>query len=105
MLIEIMTGSLVGVPMMIDSTSGDTFDGHLPRRGAIVTAYDPATIVDPATFKQKNSELLARIYGSRPLPGEEIHIPGVSAGQRKAASLGANSIDIPEALWQEIKSL
>jgi L-2-hydroxycarboxylate dehydrogenase (NAD+) len=105
MLVEIMCGSLVGVPMMIESTAGNTFAGKLPRRGATIIALDPANMVDPEEFKKENSELLANIQKSRSLPGEEIRIPGVLAGKLKAASTASDTIDIPDELWEELKDL
>ena len=105
LMIEVMTGSLVGVPMMIESTAGSTFAGKLPRRGAAITAFDPANMVDPEEFKKENSELLAKIQKSRALPNEEIRIPGVEAGKRKAASEADETLDIPDELWEEIKGL
>jgi L-2-hydroxycarboxylate dehydrogenase (NAD+) len=105
LMVEVMTGSLVGVPMMIESTAGSTFAGKLPRRGAVILAFDPANMVDSEEFKKQNSELLANIQKSRALPDEEIRIPGVEAGKRKAASEASGTVDIPDELWEEIKSL
>lgn len=105
LMVEVMTGSLVGVPMMIESTAGSTFAGKLPRRGAVIIAFDPANMVDPVEFKKQNSELLANIQKSRTLPNQEIRIPGVEAGKRKANSETKGMLDIPEELWEEIKGL
>jgi LDH2 family malate/lactate/ureidoglycolate dehydrogenase len=68
LMIEVMTGSLVGVPMMIESTAGSTFAGKLPRRGAVIMAFDPANVIDPEEFKKQNSELLANVQKSQALP-------------------------------------
>lgn len=105
LMVEVMTGSLVGVPMMIKSTAGSTFAGKLPRRGAVIIAFDPANMVDLEKFKKQNSELLADIQKSRTLHDEEVRIPGVEAGKRKAASEAKGTVDIPEELWEEIKGL
>lgn len=105
LMIEVMTGSLVGVPMMIESTAGSTFAGKLPRRGGVIMAFDPANMVDPEEFKKQNSELLAKIQSSHALPGEAVRIPGIEAGKQKSASEMSDTIDIPEELWKEIKDL
>jgi L-2-hydroxycarboxylate dehydrogenase (NAD+) len=105
MLVEIMTGSLVGVPMMIDSTAGSTFAGKLPQRGATIIAIDPTVMVDLEQFKQENSSLLDKIQNSQPFPDEEIRIPGIHAGKLRAGYLTSNALDIPEELWEEIKEL
>jgi LDH2 family malate/lactate/ureidoglycolate dehydrogenase len=104
-LIEVMTGSLVGVPMMIDSTSGSAFGGKLPKRGAVIIAFDPAVMVDPDEFKRQNSELLQAIQESQVLPGEEIRIPGLQAGRLRSSRLRADSIEIPDELWAELHAL
>ncbi len=105
LLIEIMTGSLAGMPMMLNSTAGSTFGGKMPRRGGMIFAVDPANMVDPEDFKRQNSELLANIQKSRPLPGEEIRIPGMHAGKLQAANEASGTVDIPDELWEEIKGL
>lgn len=104
-LVEIMTGSLVGVPMMIQSTAGSTFAGKLPRRGAVIIAMDPADMVDPEEFKRENSALLANIQKSQALPGDEIRIPGMHASELKAANIASDTVDIPDDLWEEIQDL
>ena len=91
--------------MMIESTAGSTFAGRLPRRGAVIIAFDPATMIDPDEFKKQNSELLANIQNSHALPNEAIRIPGVEAGKRKTASEADQTVAIPDALWEEIKGL
>lgn len=105
LLVEIMSGSLVGVPMMIESTAGNTFAGKLPRRGAVIIAVDPANMVDPEEFKKQNSELLASIQKSRALPGKEIRIPGVHAGKLQAANEASGTVEITDELWEEMRGL
>jgi LDH2 family malate/lactate/ureidoglycolate dehydrogenase len=91
--------------MMIESTAGSTFAGKLPRRGAMILAIDPANMVDPEEFKKENSALLENIQKSRALPGEEIRIPGLHAGKLQATNETSGTVEIPDELWEEIKSL
>jgi L-2-hydroxycarboxylate dehydrogenase (NAD+) len=105
LMIEMLTGSLLGVPMMIESTSGSTFAGKLPRRGAVIIAFDPAVMVEPEVFKRENSELLAKIKKSQALDGEEIRIPGVHAGELKALRIANDEIELPDELWRGISEL
>lgn len=90
-----MCGSMVGVPMMIESTAGSTFAGKLPRRGAVIMAFDPANMVDPDEFKKENDKLLANIQKSQALPGENIRIPGAHASELKTASTDNSEKVIP----------
>jgi L-2-hydroxycarboxylate dehydrogenase (NAD+) len=105
LLVEVLCGSLVGVDMMIESTSGSTFAGKLPQRGAVIMAFDPAAMVDPELFKQQNTELLNNIQNSQPLAGQQIRIPGMHANDLQAERSAVGTIDIPAELWEEIKAL
>src|SRR5688572_25857291 len=105
MLVAIMSSSMAGIPMVVKSDAKNSFNGKTPLRGAVIIAFDPATMVDPEDFKKQNGELLAYIQKSQALPGKQIRIPGVEAGKRKAASEANQTVDIPEKLWQEIKEL
>jgi len=105
MLVAVMSGSMVGIPMMIENTAKNAFGGKTPLRGAVIIAFDPANMVDPEEFKKQNSELLTNIQKSQALPGKEIRVPGVEAFKRKAASEASGMVDISDELWEEIKGL
>lgn len=105
LLVATMTGSMTGVPMIIKNTGKNAFGGKTPLRGATIIAFDPANMVDPEDFKKQNSSLLNDIQKSNALPDQEIRVPGVQAGRRKAGNQATGMVEIPEELWEEIKGL
>lgn len=106
LLIEVLCGSLAGMPMMMDDIStAKAFGAKMPEVGGMIIVIDPAQTVGLAEFKKSNSELVEKIKATRARQGEEIRIPGEKAGREHAAKLKAGSIDIPEELWQEIRRL
>ena len=105
LLVGVLCGSLVDMPMMVHSTAGNSFGNKQPPRGGVIIAIDPAQTTDAPAFKAANSEFLRKIKATRPLKGQTIRIPGEQAAAEKAAKLAADTMDIPEELWQEIKNL
>ncbi len=74
-------------------------------RGGFILVIDPRQTTDLDAFRQANSNLMANIKATRPIPGQEIRIPGEQAGNLQAAKLEEGSVDIPAELWQEIQDL
>ncbi len=105
LLVEIMCGSLLGMDMMIDSSSGNTFAGKIRERGALIYVIDPTQINDLDEFKKANSKLISDIEAGNHKPDEKIRIPGVKAGRSKAKKLAEDSIEIEDEIWKEISGL
>jgi LDH2 family malate/lactate/ureidoglycolate dehydrogenase len=106
LLIEVLCGSLVGMDMMIDTNNvGSTFGARLLDRGAFILVIDPQQTATRESFKHANSDLLKRIKATRPLPGQQIRIPGEEAGIKQAEQQKNGYIDIPKTLWKEIQVL
>lgn len=105
MLFEIMCGSLIGMDMLVESTSGNAFGQTMPERGAFMLVVDPEQTTGFDSFKRANSEYIQKIKDTRPRKGEQIRIPGEEAGRKAAIKLKEGVIDIPDELWEEIKEL
>jgi len=105
MLFEIMCGSLLGMDMMVDSTSGNAFGQKMPERGAFILVIDPEQTIGLDAFKKANAEYIRKIQVTRSQQGRQVRIPGVQAGAQAAAKLKEGTIDIPDKLWQEIEGL
>ncbi|HSW91686.1 MAG TPA: Ldh family oxidoreductase [Candidatus Saccharimonadales bacterium] len=105
LLFEMMCGSLVGMDMMIDSNSGNKFGQKMPERGAFIFVVDPEQTTGLDNFKKANSDYIQKIRATRPRKGEQIRVPGEQAGDERTAKLKEGAIDIPDELWEEIKSL
>ncbi len=105
LLIEVLCGSLVGMPMMTQSTAKNSFGGKHPATNAMIVVIDPAQTTDLDTFKKSNSELIAKIKATHPRKGETIRIPGEDASATQAAKTQDGFVDIPEELWEEVQGL
>ena len=107
LMIEVLCGSLVGMDSMMLETnkSGSTFGVPLQDRGGFILVIDPSQTTSLDVFKDKNSELLEKIKQTSTLEDESIRIPGEEASRLEQARLDADEINIPEELWQELRSL
>ncbi len=103
---EVLGGSLVGMPMLIQpDPAQNVFGGQMPKRGGFILVIDPAQTTSLGEFKKANSKLIADIKATRPRKGEQIRVPGEQATTDQAATLKEGVLDIPDKLWEEIRSL
>lgn len=106
LLVEIMCGSMLGMPMMLEADpSNNAFGGKTPARGALIFVIDPSQTTDSAQFLKDNSDYVQRIKATRVRKGEQIRIPGEQATQQQTNKQKADSIEIPDELWDEIQGL
>lgn len=106
LFVEMLCGSLVGMPTMIEADPSNTsFGGKTPERGAVILVIDPEQTVGLEKFKQANEELIERIKSTRNRKNEQIRIPGEKAAAEMAAKQKNDLLEIPDELWAEIQSL
>lgn len=105
LLIEVLCGALVGMDMLVQSDAGNKFGQKMPDRGAFILVIDPEQTIGLEAFKQATAAYLEQIRQSKPLPGQHVRIPGDEAGQKQAQHLREGYIEIPDELWEEIRSL
>jgi len=95
LLIEIICGSLIGMPM----------GSNNPNRGAMILTINP-NIINKQGFKKSNSELIKNIKQSKKLKNtEEILIPGERALRKREDNIKTGYLEINDNLWKEINSL
>ncbi len=104
-LIEVLCGSLLGKAMMIASSEDSQFGAKFPDRGGLIIVIDPGQTVGLETFKKQNTEMLDQIKSTRPLEGQSIRIPGEQAGKLEKQDLENDLLELPDELWEEIKSI
>lgn len=104
-LVGVLCGSLVDMPMMINSTAGNAFGQKQPERGGVIIVIDPSQTTGLDEFKKANSEFIANVKATRPRKGETIRIPGEQAASEKSAKMSNDAVEIPDELWEEIKNL
>ena len=99
LMVEIMSAALTGASLAIEASSLFTPDGPAPRLGQSFLIMDPAATAG-ASFVDRVEQLLAFITdqpGTR-LPGDRRI--GLSQQARQS-----NSIDLPDGLLKELRSL
>jgi len=103
LLLEILTGSLVGMSMGIRGTRGDY---RRLLRGSLLIAINPLFFTNLAEFKIKNSELINQIKSSRKAKGiDEILIPGERAKKIKKENLRKGYIEVTDSVIENIKKM
>jgi LDH2 family malate/lactate/ureidoglycolate dehydrogenase len=103
LLIEILTGSLVNMPMGIRNKKGDY---RASQRGAIFIAIDPSFFTNLDEFKKRNSELINQIKSSRKSSGiNEILIPGEKSRRKRTENLQRGYLEVNEKVIENIKKL
>lgn len=106
LLIEIMCGSMIGMPMMIEGDpSNNAFGGKTPKRGGLIIVIDPGQTTDSSLFSNNNSELIERIKKTHTRENEEIRIPGEQAAHQQSIKQKNDYLVIPDELWDEIQKL
>lgn len=103
LLFEILTGSLVSMPMGIRNKTGDY---RTSQRGAVFIAINPESFTNLEEFKRKNSELIKQIKSSRKAKDiNEILIPGESSRRKRGENLKKGYIEVNENVIESIKKL
>jgi L-2-hydroxycarboxylate dehydrogenase (NAD+) len=102
LVIEMLCGSLLGMPMGLNQLASDY---RSLARGAMVLVIDP-NLVDVNAFKKANSELTERIEKTKKVKkGEEILVPGERSARRRENNFKNKYLDVEEGLWKEIEEL
>lgn len=103
LFIEILTGSLLDMPMGSHKVQGDY---RTQSRGACMIIIDPKISTDVKKFKEANSKLIKEVKDSHKLPKvQEILIPGERALKKKRENLKNGYLEISEDLWKELHNL
>lgn len=104
LFIEILTGSLIGMPMSQDKT--DKADYKNLARGAVILVLNPAFSTNLNSFKKANKKLADKIRKSKKRKGTKvILVPGDRAMIARNKNLKSGTVDLPNALWEKLKNL
>lgn len=97
LMFEFLTASLAGTSIV-----GDGED----NRGNTIICIDPHQLLDDGQFYRNTNTLVQRIRSSRPVSGQtSIRLPGEASDARAVRCEEDNSIEIDEALFNEIETL
>lgn len=104
LLIEILSGSLIDMPMNNQGAKGENY--RTLTRGATILVIDPAFSTDINRFEEANRVLTDQIRSGPKRPGvEEIFLPGDRAAANKKNALERGKIEIDDGLWDTLQAL
>ena len=72
--------------------------------GTFVLAIDPALFATKEEYMQRASELVAHIKAAKPLPGQEVLLPGERGDSLAKQAEASGEIEVADAIWQELVS-
>ncbi|MBL8131700.1 MAG: Ldh family oxidoreductase [Anaerolineae bacterium] len=98
LIVEILTGALVGTERAADGRKVDW--------GTLLLALDPALLTDFDGFIERVGQVVGRVKGSKRLPGiEEILMPGERGDQRAEAVQQSGMIELDDSLWSALQAV
>jgi L-2-hydroxycarboxylate dehydrogenase (NAD+) len=101
LFIEILTGSMLGMPMN-DQGSIKTPYQKVPR-GAMIMIIDPGFSTSTSTFRKKNSKLVSEIRHTKKRPGHStVFVPGDRAYGLETKAMKSGHIEITKKLWETL---
>lgn len=104
LFIEILTGSLIEMPMNQQGTKNE--DYRTLSRGAMIFIINPNFSTSVEKFRKANAVLADQIRNSKTRKGcDEIFLPGDRAAAKKKQAEKNASIEISEQLWKTLSGL
>lgn len=84
--------SLAGIPGAHEEDGSGTF----------VMAIDPGLLAGKEEFMKRSTELIEHIKSSKPLPKQQVLLPGEHGDQLAAEAQKSGEIEIADAIWQQL---
>lgn len=103
LFIEILAGSLIGMPMGKNILKGDY---RTVSRGAMILVINPQFSNSLNEFKQANTKLIKDIKSSKKRKGTKVILmPGERGSQNKQKNLKKGYLEISNDLWKKLSSI
>ena len=84
--------SLAGIPGAHEEDGGGTF----------VLAIDPGLLAGKLEYMKRSRELVDHIKSARPIPGQEVVLPGEKGDRRAKHAEETGEIEIADGVWQKL---
>lgn len=84
--------SLAGIPGAHEEDGGGTF----------VLAIDPGLIAGKEEYMKRSRELVDHIKSAKPIPGQEVVLPGEKGDRRAKKAEETGEIEIADGIWNEL---
>lgn len=99
-------GLALVVQVLAVLSGGKTVAEQVPDSGFFFLVVDPAVLLPAEEFRTKVGELVARIEASRPAPGVgRVRVPGRGSLARRKKAQDAGTIDVDNAVYDQLVSL
>ncbi|MFZ2887153.1 MAG: Ldh family oxidoreductase [Minisyncoccia bacterium] len=84
--------SLAGIPGAHEEDGGGTF----------VLAIDPGLLAGREEYMKRSRELVDHIKSAKPIPGQEVVLPGERGDRRAKQAEETGELEIADGVWQEL---
>lgn len=84
--------TLAGIPGANEEDGGGTF----------VLAIDPGLLAGKEEYMKRATQLVDSIHAAKPIPGEDVTVPGERGDERVKQVQAAGEIEIADAIWNEL---
>lgn len=84
--------TLAGIPGANEEDGGGTF----------VLAIDPGLLAGKDEYTKRATQLVDSMHNAKPIPGEEVTVPGERGDTIVAKAEEAGEIEIADAIWEEL---
>jgi len=94
LLVQLLGGpfSMAGIPGSNEEDGAGTF----------VMAIDPGLLAGKEEFMKRSTELAESMKSAKPLPGQEVFLPGEQGDAKTKQAEETGEIEIPDAIWEEL---
>jgi len=92
---------LLGGPFSMAATPGTNEDDGA---GTFVLAIDAGLLAGKDEYMKRATELVNQIKSAKPLPGQQVTLPGERGDARAKQALDNNEIEIDDAIWKELEN-
>jgi LDH2 family malate/lactate/ureidoglycolate dehydrogenase len=72
--------------------------------GTFVMAIDPGLLVGRDAYLKGATELVKAVTSAKPLPGQQVLLPGERGDHLTHKSTERNEIEIADAIWDQLVS-
>lgn len=70
--------------------------------GTFVLAIDPGLLAGKEEYMKRSRELVDEIKSAKPIPGQEVVLPGEKGDRRARHAEEVGDIEIPDGVWNEL---
>lgn len=70
--------------------------------GTFVLVIDPGLLAGKEEYMKRAKQLVDSIHAAKPIPGEEVTVPGDRGDERVKQVKDAGEIEIADAIWNEL---